>query len=600
MAKYRITGPDGGTYEITAPDDATQEQVLAYAQANYQQPAQSKALPPQESYDPTDGMSFGEKFAAGAGRSVVETGRGIKQLATESANRTARNVWAGLDGIGADSAARFVFENAGVPLARELKQQQADIAEARRLDAPLMATGAGVAGNIVGGALQAAVPVGGAGAAVGLLGRAAPYAGAAARGAAYAGAQPVVEGESRLGNVAIGGAAGAAGQGLASFASRGAASAKDALAGPMRDSINAARAAGIPLHLSQVTNSTPLKYLSSVAGRLPFAGGGAAAARQASGFNRAVGRTFGVDAPALTDDVMQQARAGIGSVYDDVFSRNQIAMQPGDAVRMQSVVASARRDMTAENAEIIRNQFHRVIDEFASGPMTGAKYQNLRGELADLAGGHGKDSVVGKAIGKIRQTLDDAASRSVGTADAAALKRANAMWANMKTAEDALKQVNGGAAGNVKPASLWPLVRKGSTKEMRELAKVGQNVLRQQLPDSGTADRMFMQNLLGLGGGSVAATSDNPWVKAAGVGLLAGRAINSPLATRGLLAYQPAAAASKQGLARLAAATPYALPAAAHGQMQPRGLEINVVGGTVGPAPTEAEMEELRRRGLIP
>lgn len=39
MAKYRITSPDGGTYEVTAPDDATQEQVLAYAQKNYKAPA---------------------------------------------------------------------------------------------------------------------------------------------------------------------------------------------------------------------------------------------------------------------------------------------------------------------------------------------------------------------------------------------------------------------------------------------------------------------------------------------------------------------------------------------------------------------------------
>lgn len=32
MAKYRITGPDGNQYDITAPDDATEDQVLAYAQ----------------------------------------------------------------------------------------------------------------------------------------------------------------------------------------------------------------------------------------------------------------------------------------------------------------------------------------------------------------------------------------------------------------------------------------------------------------------------------------------------------------------------------------------------------------------------------------
>lgn len=35
MARYQITGPDGGTYEITAPDDASEDQVLRYAQENF-------------------------------------------------------------------------------------------------------------------------------------------------------------------------------------------------------------------------------------------------------------------------------------------------------------------------------------------------------------------------------------------------------------------------------------------------------------------------------------------------------------------------------------------------------------------------------------
>lgn len=34
MAKYRITGPDGGTYEVTAPDDASEADILAYVQRN--------------------------------------------------------------------------------------------------------------------------------------------------------------------------------------------------------------------------------------------------------------------------------------------------------------------------------------------------------------------------------------------------------------------------------------------------------------------------------------------------------------------------------------------------------------------------------------
>ncbi len=34
MARFRITGPDGGSYEVTAPDDADENQVMEYVRAN--------------------------------------------------------------------------------------------------------------------------------------------------------------------------------------------------------------------------------------------------------------------------------------------------------------------------------------------------------------------------------------------------------------------------------------------------------------------------------------------------------------------------------------------------------------------------------------
>ena len=39
MATYEVTGPDGGMYEITAPDNASEADVMAYAQSNYQSAA---------------------------------------------------------------------------------------------------------------------------------------------------------------------------------------------------------------------------------------------------------------------------------------------------------------------------------------------------------------------------------------------------------------------------------------------------------------------------------------------------------------------------------------------------------------------------------
>ena len=49
MAKYRITSPDGGTYEITAPDTATEQEVLKYAQSNFASGGGSPSSPPPPS-----------------------------------------------------------------------------------------------------------------------------------------------------------------------------------------------------------------------------------------------------------------------------------------------------------------------------------------------------------------------------------------------------------------------------------------------------------------------------------------------------------------------------------------------------------------------
>lgn len=109
MATYRITGPDGGTYEVNAPDGASQSDVLAYAQKNYnQKPAGLSPL----TADPTDGMSGTEKFLAGAGKAFTDLGRGAGQM------------------VG------LVDRN--------------DVAESRKRDAALMNTGAGVGGNLTG------------------------------------------------------------------------------------------------------------------------------------------------------------------------------------------------------------------------------------------------------------------------------------------------------------------------------------------------------------------------------------------------------------------------------------------------------------------
>lgn len=186
MAKYRITGPDGAVYEVNAPEGATEDQVLAYVRQSSGKPKKTVQAAKQPEHDPTEGMSGPELFAAGIGKSIYDTGRGVKQL------------FGGLS------------------------REQVD--EQRRLDAPLARRGAGMAGNIAGTVAQVVVPGGaavrGASAAPRAAGavRAAALpstiAGNAVQGAVIGAVQPVGSGDSRLANMLLGGGAGAAGSAI--------------------------------------------------------------------------------------------------------------------------------------------------------------------------------------------------------------------------------------------------------------------------------------------------------------------------------------------------------------------------------------------------
>jgi hypothetical protein len=73
MAKYRITGPDG-TYEITAPDDASEADILAYAQRN------AGMVKPQEAAPQVKDRSMGEQAIRLAERGA----RGFSDSALET------------------------------------------------------------------------------------------------------------------------------------------------------------------------------------------------------------------------------------------------------------------------------------------------------------------------------------------------------------------------------------------------------------------------------------------------------------------------------------------------------------------------------------
>lgn len=538
--------PDGRIVEFPdGTDRAVMERALSqFAQAQVPQESyadkQARALEKYGRSDPTEGMSGLQKGLAGFGGSFVNSARGVGQL------------------FGAVS--------------------RDDIAEARERDAPLMESGAGMVGNVLGQAAQIATPLPG-GPAVGLAGK---FAASGARAGAFGGLQPVAGDESRAENAGRDAVLGVAGQGVASGIGRLATRARGAMPGPVRESIDLARQAGIPLRADQVTRSPAVKTISSVTKWLPFSGAGSQAKAQQEAFNAAVGRSFGLkDAPVLTDEVMKGARQALSRQFEEIYNRANIPMTPDVMRRLVAVENATARRLTTDQAEVVRNQLEDIVREVGEGTLTGQKYQALRTQIMKAEG----PDKLGAAVKDLRKELDDIAAEAVGPEDAQQLRLLRGQWANLRTTEDALKQVSG-AAGNIRPASLWPLIRKGSGPAMRELAKIGQNVLKDVVPDSGTAQRSLYQNLL-TGGGVAGAAGYlgllTPVAKAAAAGAGVGRVLNSNLGARMLEQGKPTGA-----LAKLVGPAPRLLPAAA----QPAG--ITIAGGRVGPW-TEEDEEELAR-----
>lgn len=184
MPIKKVMLPNGETMSVNAPDGATDDQILTFAKVKYYDKIAAETETPRQRKSVADSMSGPQKFFAGMGKSIYDTGRGIGNLV----------------GLVSDE----------------------EVAAARELDSDLMETGLGLAGNITGhigqvltpGALLTAAGKGANAAKMVNIGREmmspTSFKAGAAMGAGYNYLQPGTQ-QERLASAALGGVAGGAG-----------------------------------------------------------------------------------------------------------------------------------------------------------------------------------------------------------------------------------------------------------------------------------------------------------------------------------------------------------------------------------------------------
>lgn len=332
--------------------------------------------------------------------------------------------------------------------------------------------------------------------------------------------------------------------------------AKGAISKARQGYVNTLKSIGIEdLSPGQLTGNKNLELTESVlSNMLPTAG---VARKKAEGqlrkFTQAALTKAGIYADEITPEIREAA--------EDAFSKRYNAMFAGTQVKIDDSVLKTVSEISTKNLKKLPTDVRPIVqsylEDIVQAPgrkLTGEVYQEARSNLTRQAHSMAaRDPFTAETLRKIRNALDNAAIRSIPAAKGGALKQLNREYGNYKTVQKAASRVSQDSLeGVLSPSALLQAVETGNkTKsqkgynELYNLARAGRSVLVDSIPNSGTAQRQFVQNLLtqggiGLGGAVTvgALTQDPGYTGAALAGsLLVPKLAQSALGTRAAQRY---------------------------------------------------------------
>ena len=480
--------------------------------------------------DPTDGMNSGERFLAGAGKFVSDAALGLKQNLMDKPAAVLERLmpWsAGISrAIGGKTAAEIEAES------------RAQAIESKRLDAPLMNTGAGFAGNLA------------AGAAVGMSPLLAPLR-AVGGGLAFGAAIPTTDegGAEALTNMAVGGAAGYAGDKVLKGLSR-------VIQPKVNPNVRLLMDEGITPTPGQILGGS-LAKLEAKSTSIPILGDAIAKAQQRAGaqlntaaFNRALAPIAErLPAGVAGHDAVELVGQKLGAAYDNLLPKltaRADAQFAQDVSELRQSVQIGALD-PKYSALFERTVQDRVLSKFQGQQgLTGQTLKEtesfLGSESKRFAQSQDPDArLLGDAYAQVQSNLRDLLART-NPAHANELRAINSGWANFKRVQKASGAI-GADEGVFTAAQLQNAVKASDRSKdkarfaegnalMQDLSGAAKSVLGSKYGDSGTAGRMM--NLGALASGFI-----NPAIPS---GLLGASHLYNPVAQRliaGLLTQRP-------------------------------------------------------------
>lgn len=303
-----------------------------------------------------------------------------------------------------------------------------------------------------------------------------------------------------------------------------------------------AEAESIQLTPGQQTGSRPLQTAESVLGTLPLSAGMAQTRQQAqrTALNRAVLRRAGIAADAATPDVIDAAHLRLGNEFTQLAGQTNVRFDRQLGQDLTDVANRYYQTLPVNQRPIFAHYLQDLQQTAANNRMAipGQTYQLTRSRLgAQAKAAMRNDPHFGQALRSIQEALDDAAGRSIPRNLQDRWQAARRQYGNLRIIEDAMASPSADAAsGNIPPALLWRGVKnqRGAAGlargrgELNDLSRVGQQFLKQQIPNSGTPERTQMTRWLTGGLPLTGALIGGVPGAAAGMGLAALSTLTPP------------------------------------------------------------------------
>jgi len=301
--------------------------------------------------------------------------------------------------------------------------------------------------------------------------------------------------------------------------------AENSISAARKGFVDTLKKAGITdLTPGQLTGNSALETIDAVLSKLPFTSG--AARKKAEAQLRKFTGVSLQKAGHAGDDIGPAARGEIEEQFTNRYNsliNNEIVNIDEPVLNKISEIAAKQLDKLPTNVKPIVKSYMKDILR-TGGKMSGEAYQTTRSAMTQQSRSLSTtDTYTAGVLKDLRNALDGAAERSLPEAKKGAWRELQKQYANYKSIQKASTSVSKDSLeGILSPSALLSAVETANkTKgqagygELYDIARAGRGVLADTVPDSGTAQRLFYQNLmiggvggLGVGGATYGKTQD--------------------------------------------------------------------------------------------